>query len=64
MTESELDDAWRVALQSRTRLNEVKERFRSIADAEQNIDLDNASINEGELVSPSMFFDELGSVIT
>ncbi len=51
MSESELDDAWRVALQSRTRLNEVKERFRTMTADEQDIDLDAVSSNKEELVS-------------
>ena len=50
VSESELDDAWRVALQSRTKLNEVKQRFRNMQDEEEVLDLDSVSINKEELV--------------
>ena len=50
VSESELDDAWRVALHSRTKLNEVKQRFRNMQDDEEVLDLDSVSINKEELV--------------
>ena len=72
MSETEMDDVWRTVLESRTKLNEVKRRFRNCQQGGPSQDVDEESddlnaTNEAKDASKSLekdqdFTDELVSV--